>query len=261
MKYIETEEEKKSFAITSIIFVILFVLFFYLGLTSLDPPPENGIAINFGTTDFGSGNIQPTEAIQSAPKATAAKEAAASNDDVLSQDIEEAVVIKEAKKIQPTKQTAKEEVKPKPKEIPKPSKSTSDALSSLINGPKSDGKAQGGEGNDNIAGDKGSPNGNPYANSYYGSGSGSGWGLNGRSISSRGKEVQKCNEFGTVVVQITVNRNGNVIAAKYTKGTTNTNPCLVEPALATARKYKWQPDSKAPETQVGFITVNFKISE
>lgn len=265
MKYIETEEEKKSFAITSIIFVILFVLFFYLGLTSLDPPPENGIAINFGTTDFGSGNIQPTEAIQSAPKATATKEAAASNDDVLSQDIEEAVVIKEAKKIQPTKQTAKEEVKPKPKEIPKPSKSTSDALSSLINGPKSDGKAQGGEGNDNIAGDKGSPNGNPYANSYYGSGSGSGngsgWGLNGRSISSRGKEVQKCNEFGTVVVQITVNRNGNVIAAKYTKGTTNTNPCLVEPALATARKYKWQPDSKAPETQVGFITVNFKISE
>jgi outer membrane biosynthesis protein TonB len=26
--------------------------------------------------------------------------------------------------------------------------------------------------------------------------------------------VQKYNEFGTVVVQITVNRNGNVIAAK-----------------------------------------------
>ena len=265
MKYLETEEEKKSFVITSIIFVILFVLFFYLGLTSLDPPPENGIAINFGTTEFGSGNIQPTEAIQSAPKAVAAKEAAASNDDVLSQDIEEAVVIKEAKKIQPTKQTAKEEVKPKPKENPKPSKSTSDALSSLINGPKSDGKAQGGEGNDNLAGDKGSPNGNPYANSYYGSGSGSGngsgWGLNGRSISSRGKEVQKCNEFGTVVVQITVNRNGNVIAAKYTKGTTNTNPCLIEPALATARKYRWQPDANAPETQIGFITVNFKIGE
>jgi alanine dehydrogenase len=35
----------------------------------------------------------------------------------------------------------------------------------------------------------------------------------------RGTEM----EFGTVVVQITV-RNGNVIAAKYTKGTTNTNP-------------------------------------
>lgn len=265
MKYLETEEEKKSFTITTIIFVILFVLFFYLGLTSLDPPPENGIAINFGTTEFGSGNVQPTEAIQSAPKATAAKQATASNDDVLSQDIEEAVVMKEAKKIKPTKEVAKEKVKEKPKENPKPSKSTTDALSSLINGPKSDGTAKGGEGNDDQPGDKGSLNGNPYANTYYGSGSGtgtgSGWGLNGRKISSRGKVVQQCNEFGTVVVQITVNRNGNVIAAKYTKGTTNTNPCLIEPALATAKKYKWQPDPNAPATQIGFITVNFKLGE
>jgi hypothetical protein len=54
-----------------------------------------------------------------------------------------------------------------------------------------------------------------------------------------------------------VNRS-NVIAAKYTKGTTNNNPCLVEPALATARKYRWQPDSMHP-TQIGFITVNFKL--
>jgi outer membrane biosynthesis protein TonB len=45
-----------------------------------------------------------------------------------------------------------------------------------------------------------------------------------REYQLKGKEVQKCNEFGTVVVQITVNRSGNVIAAKYTKGTTNTNP-------------------------------------
>jgi hypothetical protein len=50
-------------------------------------------------------------------------------------------------------------------------------------------------------------NGDPYANSYYGSGggtgNGSGWGLNGRSISPEEKKC-KCNEFGTVVVQITV---------------------------------------------------------
>lgn len=249
--------------ITTIIFVILFVLFFYLGLTSLDPPPENGIAINFGTTETGMGDIQPTEPIQLAPQPITAKQATTANDDVLAQDIEEAVVMQKAKKIEPTKEVVKEEVNEKPIEAPKPSKSTTDALSSLINGPKSDGKATGGQGNDNQPGDKGSLSGNPYANSYYGSGSGSGsgWGLNGRTISSRGKVIQNCNEYGTVVVQITVNRNGNVIAAKYTKGTTNTNPCLIEPALATARKYKWEPDSKAPELQIGFITVNFKLGE
>jgi hypothetical protein len=73
------------------------------------------------------------------------------------------------------------------------------------------------------------------------------------------EKVQKCNEFGTVVVQITVNRNGNVIAAKYTKGTTNTNPCLVE-------QHWQQPESTDGnrcrcETQIGFITVNFKLGE
>jgi hypothetical protein len=36
-------------------------------------PPENGIAINFGTTEFGSGNVQPTEPIHP-PIATAAKQ-------------------------------------------------------------------------------------------------------------------------------------------------------------------------------------------
>jgi outer membrane biosynthesis protein TonB len=40
-------------------------------------------------------------------------------------------------------------------------------------------------------------------------------------IQLKRKRGTKCNEFGTVVVQITVNRSGNVIAAKYTKGTTN----------------------------------------
>jgi hypothetical protein len=84
MKYLDTKE-KKSFIITSIIFDSLYFVF-YLGLTSLDPPPENGIAINFGTTEFGSGNIQPTEPIQSAPQPTAAKTAASSDDEILSQD-------------------------------------------------------------------------------------------------------------------------------------------------------------------------------
>jgi TonB family protein len=245
--------------------VLLFILFFFVGLHYLDPPPENGIAINFGTTETGMGNVQPTETIQSAPTQAQSTPTTASNDDVLSQDVEDAVVLKKTKSKETTKTVTEE--KPQPKPAPKQtiSKNASDALSSLINGPKSDGKTTGGEGDDKTPGDKGNPNGSIYATSYYGngggSGSGKGWGLNGRKLSNSGKEVQKCNESGTVVVQITVNRSGNVIGAKYAQGTTNTNPCLVEPALATARKYKWQPDADAPETQVGFIVVNFKLGE
>ena len=33
----------------------------------MDPPEENGISVNFGTTEFGSGQVQPKEKIRSEP--------------------------------------------------------------------------------------------------------------------------------------------------------------------------------------------------
>ncbi|MGB5323539.1 MAG: energy transducer TonB, partial [Lutimonas sp.] len=54
---------------TSIIAVLILILMFLFGLTYLDPPEEFGIAVNFGTTDYGSGNIQPTEALKPASEA------------------------------------------------------------------------------------------------------------------------------------------------------------------------------------------------
>ena len=271
MKYLETEHEQKSFAITTTIMVILLLLFLFLGLSYMDPPPENGIAINFGNTEFGSGeNKTSVETVQSAPKPTSsAAQPTPADEELTTQDIEDAPVIKETKKPTPKKEVAeptKEPEKPKPVAKPQPSKSTTDALSNLLNGPKSDGKSSEGEGPDNLPGNKGKLDGDPYANSYYGSGKGagggsSGWGLNGRKLSNSGKQVQKCNESGTVVVEVKVNRSGNVIATRYIKGTTNTSQCLLDPAYATARSYKWQPDPDAPEVQTGFIIVNFKLGE
>lgn len=46
---------------------LLLLIIFTFGMTYLDPPEELGIAVNFGTTDFGSGNIQPTEPLKSSP--------------------------------------------------------------------------------------------------------------------------------------------------------------------------------------------------
>jgi hypothetical protein len=57
-------------------------------------------------------------------------------------------------------------------------------------------------------------------------------------------------------VQITVNRNG--IAAKYTKGTTNTI-LLGRTSIGNSQKVQMATDADAPETQIGFITVNFKL--
>lgn len=293
MKLFETEQEKKSIVITSSSFVLLFLLFFLLKFSDSLPLPEmegggggGEIAVNFGDSDFGSGeNFDLKEVVTADPEEVV--ETPTEEKEIVVSENEEAPAIAEIKKPD-TKIEKKEEDKPVVKPTPKPSKSTSDALSNLLNGSNKEG-----DGNDKTAGNKGKSNGDTNSKGYnggggsgtgsgggngsgeglgtgsgYGTGNGSGkgsgngnWKLDGRKLSSSSKQQQKCNEYGTVVVQIKVNRNGNVIAAKYSKGTDNTSQCLLDAAYATAKSYKWQPDTEAPETQIGYITINFKLGQ
>jgi len=258
--------------ITVILHVILLLLLFYFGLKYLDPPPENGIAVNFGTTDFGKGNDQPTEPVKTAPKETTPPPTPETKtevkEEVVTQENEEAPVIKKEEK----KEVAKEIPKEVPKKIepkkpdPKPDKSTTDALSSLINGPKNEGTAQGSEGNDDKNGDKGDPNGDPNASSYYGTGKGldgdGNYLLGGRKALNKEKYIQECNEAGKVVVSIEVDRTGKVISATPgVRGTTNNSKCLLEPAKRAALATRFNADENAPAKQIGKIIYNFKLSE
>jgi hypothetical protein len=87
-----------------------------------------------------------------------------------------------------------------------------------------------------------------------------GFGLNGRNLESKGSVKPECNEEGKVVVRITVNKIGNVINTETgVKGSTNVHPCLLAAAKKTALLHKWFPDDKAPESQIGFVVVNFKL--
>ncbi len=265
---------------------------FMFGFKYFDPPKEKGIAVNFGTTDFGAGEVQPNEPIKTAPKqvtpeTTPVEEAASAveEEDVINQTTEDAPVIKDDKKekpkevqkekpekqpeeVQPQKKTKEQEEpkKPEPKPEPKPDKSVTDAMESLMNGPENNGQETNGEGNDTSDGDKGNPNGDPKAKNYYGTGKGldgdGNYRLGGRKALNKEKYIQDCNESGEVVVRIEVDRNGNVIRAiPGQKGTTNASPCLLEPAKRAALDTKFNSDTNAPNKQVGFITYVFKLSE
>jgi protein TonB len=273
MSLLDTEHKRKSMTITVILHVVILILLFIVGLTYLDPPPENGIAVNFGTTETDSGTIQPTEPIRSQPKESQPEAVnqpkSEIKEEVVTQDSEEAPVIKKEETKKEVVETPK---KPEPKKEPvkkpdpTPDKSTSDALSSLINGPKSDGKSKGSEGNDKTAGDKGDPNGDPNAKSYYGTGKGldgdGNYLLGGRKALNKEKFVQDCNEAGTVVVSIEVDRSGRVISATPgVRGTTNNSKCLLEPAKRAALATKFNSDDKAPAKQIGKIIYRFKLSE
>lgn len=273
MNLLDTQYKRKSMRITVVIHVILLILLFYVGMKYMDPPLEQGIAINFGTTETGSGKIQPTEKIKSAPQETTvtpvSQPKSEVKEDVVTQDTEEAPVIKKEKqqeeqKETPVKEEPKKEIPKKPD--PKPDKATSDALSSLINGPKSDGTAKGGEGDDIKAGDKGDPDGDPNASSYYGTGKGldgdGNYLLGGRKALNKEKFVQECNEAGIVVVSIEVDRHGKVISATAgVRGTTNNSKCLLDPARRAALATKFNNDDKAPAKQIGKIIYKFSLSD
>ena len=283
MKYLRTKHERNSARITTLLMLILILLFFVMGPPYLDPPTEYGVAVNFGTTDFGSGNVQPLKPIKSEPKKInkipqeTPKESKPEEsitdkvEDVATQETEESIRIKnqkeaeakakaEAERIERVKREAEEKKKRKQEEKKR-------KLDELMGGiGKSDGEVAGSEGNDNQAGDKGQPDGDPYANTYYGDpGTGSGgvgYGLNGRGTPSRKIFKQDCNESGLVVVRIEVDTSGNVTKAEPgVKGTTNNAACLLEPAKKIALSHKWRPDPKAPARQLGFVSVNFKLGQ
>lgn len=269
MNFLDTEHKRKSAIITVVILVLFVFSALIFGLSYWDPPKEFGIAVNFGTSEVGQGNHQPTEKIQSAPEptktATSPVSPAKVVEKVITQDAEESIVIKE----KTVKKTNVTETKPtpvqKPTPTPTPDKSTSDALNSLLKGQKSDGKATGGEGNDNQAGDKGQIDGDPNAKGYYGTGGIGGGGdyqLGNRKPLNKPKPNYICDEVGIVVVQIEVDRNGNVInATPGVKGTTNSAECLKSEAKIAALKTTWQPDNNATSKQIGYIRYRFSISQ
>ncbi len=271
MRFLDTEHKRKSMVITVILHVIILILLFFVGMKYLDPPLEQGIAVNFGTSETGSGNIQPIEKIESAPQKTTSEPVSQPQteikEEVVTQDTEEAPVIKKEKPKKEQTETPKELPKKEEKKPdPKPDKSTSDALSSFLNGPKSDGTAKGGEGNDRNPGDKGDPDGDPNASAYYGTGKGldgdGNYQLGGRKALNKEIFVQECNEAGIVVVSIEVDRSGKVISATPgVRGTTNNSKCLTDPAKRAALATKFNSDDKAPAKQIGKIIYNFSLSE
>ena len=299
MSLFDTRHKRKSFTLTTILLSVLLLLMFYIGLTYLEPPIENGITVNFGALEFGMGEEQPKKPVKSQPvqkpqireeqpipaeESTEQEEVEEAppkeqpSEKLLTQENEESIKIKQQKEAQrkaeaaakaerEAEERAERERKAAEERERKEQEAKKEKLDALLGGLKNtEGEESVGEGDDQLAGDKGDPEGDPYATTYYGSpGSGTGtggYGLSGRSLVGKGKVQQECNQEGRVVVKIVVDRNGRVVdATAGVKGTTNNDPCLLEPARKTAFLHSWNTDSKAPDRQIGFVVVNFKLGE
>ncbi len=269
MKWPKTKEEKKSLIITLIINAILFILFFFVGLTYLDPKPEEGIAIQFGFNADAGGpsrveNIQNQQQRITTPPITSQTEI----EEIKSptQDIDDAPAVSQNRKEKKTPQPQN----PTRKETPQPTEQNQQQidqrLQNIINNPNRGTTGQSGSGSQ--AGAQGSPistseSGNTAGSGTGGGSSGTGYFLGGRTAQVKPKPDYNCPETGRIVVRIKVDQNGNVIEAtpgvSFQSYSTNVfSECLNRNAREAAMRTKWSSDPDAPDEQVGFIIYEFR---
>ncbi len=255
------KNRRKGLVATIIYHVVLLLLFIFVGLTYQDPPPEEGIAINFGYEDDGSGTTSQSAPQQPQPQQEEPEETAEQIDtDVATQEVEDAPNVTE-EKTEPKKEKPKEEPKEEPK--PQPDSRLVNALDKTKN---QEGQGQG-EGETTGGGDQGDPNGDrnsPNRTGNGGIGNSGDYRLGNRKALERPKPVYDCPDEGRVVVKVYVNRSGQVIDAIAGEkipngpGSTTSSSCLYSRAVSAAKRTTWQGDASAPDRQVGYIIYNFK---
>ena len=257
----QTEEKNKTKGLitTVLIHALLLILFAFFGMSYTIPPPEEeGITINLGFVDAGSGEVQSstTETVEQEevveevePEVVEATEA---QEEYIEQSVEESAAITEKKE--------EKVVEEKKEEVPEPDKKMSAAINKWKN--KKDTKPEG-DGTTDQAGDQGAVNGDPNSKSYVGGGNGNGtqWSLGDRGMISTPKIEDKSQKEGKVVVDIIVDKVGNVLrASPGARGSTTTDPTLYKKAKEAALKTKFSTDPNAPEEQKGTMTFIFILN-
>ncbi len=252
----------------------LFLLLMLTMLTTPDPPLSGGegMVVNLGYVDESTGEIQPmseTTTETPSPVPENQEPQLQEQENVVTQDIEETEKIAVTENPKPTvKEAVVKAIVEQPKVIEEKKADPRALFKGKNNGSTSQGTS------DKGAGDQGSRDGDINSKNYGPGGTGGlggpgekggkgdpNYSLGNRQALSKAKVKNDCQQTGKVVVEIKVDRNGNVVkATPGVRGTTNTAPCLMEKAEQAAIKTKWEADPSAPELQIGKITYNFLLN-
>ena len=285
-------ERKKGVIATIIFHVVLGGVLILTGFhTPLPLPEEEGILVNFGTDETGSGLLEPVAA-SSAEESTSLPESGETDpraqysenitpdESTLTQDFEEAPVVEktveqpdpeeekrkqeeaeETERIRKAEEEARLKKEAEEKEqrridiINRTRNALSNAGSTGTNANTSEGIA-GGEGNQGV--ESGSVDSKIYGQRTGTGSEGVSYDLAGRQARSLPKPSYDIQSEGIVVVEVTVDRNGNV--TKATPGVRGSNTLeeyflRVAREAAMAAKFDRKPD--APVIQKGTITYHF----
>ncbi len=287
-------EHKKGIVGTLIFHGILVMVFIFSGFsTPLPLPAEQGIMINFGNVQDASGaaeleqsiekeaeQSQETPAVQqeqqqadvSTPPASQEETTQETDKQVETQDFQEAPALEESSKEE--KQQEEKEPNPEPTDNTDESQETEkqqedkqperEVNQEALYPGKSTQESGESEGETQGQGNQGRESGSPYSDNHANVDSrGMGninFSLEGRNPESLPKPEYNYQVEGKVVVEITVDRQGNVTKAEAgMKGSTTLNDKLLRAARKAALNARFDPKPNAPAYQKGTITYYFRL--
>jgi len=282
MELTRAEENKNriiSGIITSAIFALLLLFLILFQLITPNPPfPESGggggqefalgmMNVGSGDIDYGSmGKVTDVVVEKETPK-----------ENIVTDENGENVQINETK---PEIKNNTTVITPVKEKVVVTEKTAAEKLAEKFK--KNTGKDGGGKGNNETAGQNGDPDGDPNKNGNGGTGNGNGGGngdgngpgdgpgngpgskygidLKGRAVVKPPKLPSDTKEEGKVVVEITVDSEGNVIEASPNgRGTTTSSALLKAKAKQAALATKFNVEGKFEE-QRGTITIIFSFN-
>lgn len=298
-------EKTKGIIGTVIFHIILAVILIVTGFQPPEPPQEEeGILVNFGTDDMGSGLLEPAPAssqeessqAEEAPQEAVSEEVPAeavteaqTEEAQLTQDFEEAPVVEkkveqadpeeerrrqealEAERIRQQqleeerlKREAAEAEKRRLEEEQRRRTEIMNRTRNALERANAQGSDTSGEGITEGRGNQGVETGVVGADNYgEGSGTGTegiGYDLAGRQARSLPKPKYDIQNEGIVVVEVTVDRNGNVTQARPgVKGSTILEEYFLRVAREAAMAARFDRKPDAPVIQKGTITYIFKL--
>ena len=251
--------------------LLLFLLLWFVYLTAVVPEQEEGVEVAFGEVAEAGGYMpEQSEAVpMPVPESAAPQEVSApSNNDLMTQENEEALALRReqekkererkaaeaAEKQRQREEQARIEAERKAREAAEAERKAKEA--EAIAKANQFGSLFGNSGNTTGSGDSqgNGQKGNPVGHGSVGDNS---WNLAGRGI--KGTLPTPSNNFkqeGKVVVQIRVNAAGEVVSATITGGDVSDKQTQ-QLALDAARKAKF---TEGDHDQIGTITYIFKLN-
>lgn len=268
---------------TVVVHLIILLILFVVTLHAATPEEESGVPVMLGSAELSQGDADPytlteVDVLDELQPETAPADPSVetpSEQEMLTQDLEETVAMKPQKK--PVK--PKTEVKTSPKKQPEQPKQPTKTLEQIaaekraaaekaaaeeaakkIAGAFGKGSSMGNRGTGTTgSGVQGSPTGNSNTGKSTGVGGVGSWDLNGRSLTgSLPIPVYNVQDEGRVVVTIVVNPSGRVISTSINKRTNTVSTALRRAAEEAARKARFNV-TDGVNNQTGTITYYFKL--